>query len=260
VEGEAVDLDHQPLLAPEQVHLDALHGDVVLRRRKTGAAHQGDQAALRLGARERRPLLACQQPPQRPGPGPPTRQLQLQLAPGDEAAAQGILDSALQKQGRGARCEVNECPGRLGDGDAVPPDHIGGINRGTVKADSAAIPAVGARYVHVTFGARPERPQVSRGRVARHRARSAGKNSRHLAVELERSGVPDAVHAAVDAVEISAIDPSLKRPGAHAGSEGLGPRNVSLLAPREKRQGRVTFQPHLQDLPNDHIAPQLERL
>jgi hypothetical protein len=96
--------------------------------------------------------------------------------------------------------------------------------------------------------------------VARNRARSAGENSRHLAIELERSGVPDAVHATVDAVEISAIDPPLKRSGAHAGSERLGPRDVSLLAPREKRQGRVTFQPHLQNLPNDHIAPQLGRL
>jgi hypothetical protein len=95
--------------------------------------------------------------------------------------------------------------------------------------------------------------------VACHRARTAGENGGHLPVELERSGVPHAVHAAVHAVEISALNPPLKRSGAHAGSQGLRPRDVSVLALREQRQGRVALQSHLQNLPNDLVAPQLGR-
>jgi hypothetical protein len=92
---EAIDLDHEPLLAPEQIHFDALHQYVVLRRRQARGAHQGQEPALCLGARERRALLACQQPPQRPGARAPIHQLRLQLGPAHQAAAQRVLDGAL---------------------------------------------------------------------------------------------------------------------------------------------------------------------
>jgi hypothetical protein len=54
-----------------------------------------------------------------------------------------------------------------------------------------------------------------------------------------------AIDATVHPVEVSAVNPPLKRSGAHAGSEGLRPRDVSVLALREQRQGRVTLQSHL---------------
>jgi hypothetical protein len=112
----------------------------------------------------------------------------------------------------------------------VPPYDLGRIDWGPVKAHSGATPAIGPGYVDLAIRARPERPEVHGGGVARHRARTAGENSAHLPVELERGRVAHAIHAPVNAVQISAVDSSLKRSVAHARREGLRPRDVPPLA------------------------------
>jgi hypothetical protein len=112
----------------------------------------------------------------------------------------------------------------------VSPNDVGGVDRRTMKADSTTVPAGRAGHVHIALGAGCQRPQVSRRGVARDCARAAGQNRSHLPVKLEGGGVANAVHAPVHPVQVSAIDPSLKRSGAHASGQGLPPRDVALLA------------------------------
>ena len=99
-----------------------------------------------------------------------------------------------------------------------------------MNADSTTVPAGRAGHVHIALGAGCQRPQVSRRGVARDCARAAGQNRSHLPVKLEGGGVANAVYAPVHPVQVSAIDPSLKRSGTHASRQGLRPRDVALLA------------------------------
>src|SRR5690606_30519660 len=60
VELEAVDLDDEPLPAPEEIHLVTADVDVQLGFRKARLPDECEEALLGLGARERRPALALE--------------------------------------------------------------------------------------------------------------------------------------------------------------------------------------------------------
>jgi len=118
-----------------------------------------------------------------------------------------------------------------------------------VDAAAAAVArGSGEGNVDRTVEGAEESPEHGCGSVAEDGSLAAGENRRHEAAVQAQAAMPDRVDAAMDAVQLSAVDSVSNRPRAQARGFELSARNYSVLPSSEGGNlgvGGVAFLTHL---------------
>jgi len=244
---QAIRLDDDPELGPEEVDFIAVDPGFRLRRREPGrtrvGAHQLLQPRVAEAEGERVEELAQRL---HAGLAAVVVERSVQHVCPHPAELVGLVDRALELHRPQSRRLVDQRADRRGEGDAFMGGDIGqDCHRASVDSDPALPAAATRRHGHVDRVAAllSKAPQGRGAPVAQDRIRPAGEHRRHPAPPPAELRSSHRVHAAPHRVQAPGGDPPLDSPSAEAQLQQLPARDRAVLPPHQRPDRRIAPAP-----------------
>jgi len=205
---QAVGLDHEAELRPEEVDAEAVDPLLRERRRQTSGTRDRQKSPLELGLGEPE-RAAVEEPTEGRQAAPPriTLERQAERLGIDEIAAIGLVDCCLELRRVEACRQIDQRADRRRHRDSVS---LGDLLRAElgrpVDADAGPGDMALLRHGDVDRAAdrRHDLPDRTGTHVAAHRARAAGEHRGHPAPAVSQGRAPERVDAAPYGMEASA--------------------------------------------------------
>lgn len=238
----AVDLDHEPLSRPEEVHLEPEQRDVHGGERDVVVAADPQELALALrpGFGERYRAIGKQSPERLEATATTSSRAEIVKPPAiQEDTELGLLEHAPGLAGAGQRGQVKDRPRGARHRDEAAPGGIDAIQMARAVnrdlAGSRARPA-GDRHVDPALVARRNQAVKLRGApMAEYGTLPGGHHCRHPAALLAHPPMAHGIDPAMEAMQVADLDPARDGRRADPGPEQLGASDHSVLHRRDPR-------------------------